>query len=164
MGYGCSSLSQTEWSRIVPLICPKPQLRPLGWLGLYLSSRGLPWTFLWLQHYQQWEKASSNTEAFFKPLLNSPVLVSCWPKQATWPSLDSKGSKMDSNCLWKKLQSHLVKGHTFSYEKNLWPFFIFVVYQSPALVTNYSHFSHVWNMLILTPRPSKLLCRWLQQI
>ena len=45
----------------------------------------------WQGFREQQERASLDAQTSFKPLLLSPSLTSPWPKQVTWPSLESMG-------------------------------------------------------------------------
>lgn len=85
----------------------------------------------WQGFREQQERASLGAETSFKPLLLSPSLTSSWPKQVTWPSLESVGGHSE-------LQH---KDRGYKERENLWP--SFVVYCSakqtlyPVLCTLY---------------------------
>lgn len=64
--------------------------------------------------FQQRQKGvSCDAEGLFKPLLWSYLFLFCWPKQLTWPSLNSKGREISPTSSWQEWQRHSDKGRQY---------------------------------------------------
>ena len=59
---------------------------------------------------QRQNSVSCDAEALFRPLLLSHLLMFCYPKQLTQPSLKSKGREISSTFSWQEWQRHIDKG------------------------------------------------------
>lgn len=100
-----SGSNGAPWPGVVSLTCVA---------GAPLFSSLLPFRQAGLGFFTQSPRAAATAkgkqtqvQALFKPLRT--LVMSCWSKQVSWPSPDSKGGEINSTSGWKERQSHIAK-------------------------------------------------------
>lgn len=82
-------------------------------------------------------KQRYNHKCPFQTSVCVSLIMSCWAKQVTWPTLKSKGGK------WEEMQNYLAKGRDTERSKQLLP-----ITQYTSLVNFYQLPGTTWNTVL----------------